>query len=585
MGLSQLRLEIYELDVDALADVINEADLDYYVTYGYLPREVERSLTSSTRATLDANLNHATTSSAPVKPNASSSHDIMATTVAAPTANGAPKAPPAPAQHDASANAKRGKGKKAADPVNTKTQIDDMIQHLEGKKAGEREQEQEIDREVKRATRDLTNLLSNIQGPLARVDTVQKKYTELLTDMKRTERDHIKAKKRADQLQKEKDSSRSELTKVNVVKDKLEKLCRELQKDNKKLQEDAKRLEETESQMREQLHDRLESMVDDVQEVIAQKESPETLPANVEADEQFRQKFKSFCDQYELRETQFHSLLRTKDLELQSQTTRYESSRKASEQEAQKSRQLTTQVSTFSQTETELRGQLNIYVEKFKQVEDTLNNSNDLFLTFRREMEEMSKKTKRLEKENGNLTRKHELVNSNIVQMAEDRTKTQKDIDALRKRNDNLEKLCRGMQAQGRAVSGANANFVKGSDGDAGVLGEEGTEESDYEEEEYEDDEDEGSEVDGFDEIHDAEDVILHGHSINSGQQRLRQGNTQADDQAAAGTQQQQASGLQGQRPLPDFARPELANARAPQRQQQTMNGQTTGKQVNGVKH
>jgi len=129
---------------------------------------------------------------------------------------------------------------------------------------------------------------------------------------------------------------------------------------------------------------------------------------------------------------------------------RLEQQRKAQELESSKSHQLTRQVSTFSQTETELRSQLNIYVEKFKQVEDTLNNSNDLFLTFRKEMEEMSKKTKRLEKENLTLTRKHEATNQNILQMAQDRAKAVKDIEHLKKRNDQLEKLCRGMQAQGR---------------------------------------------------------------------------------------------------------------------------------------
>lgn len=68
------------------------------------------------------------------------------------------------------------------------------------------------------------------------------------------------------------------------------------------------------------------------------------------------------------------------------------------------------------------------------QVEDTLNNSNDLFLTFRKEMEEMSKKTKRLEKENLNLTRKHDLTNRNILEMAEERTKANKEMETLRKR-------------------------------------------------------------------------------------------------------------------------------------------------------
>lgn len=83
----------------------------------------------------------------------------------------------------------------------------------------------------------------------------------------------------------------------------------------------------------------------------------------------------------------------------------------------------------------------------------------------------MSKKTKRLEKENHNLTRKHDLTNHNILQMAEERTRTGKEMEMLRKKNENLEKLCRGMQAQGRGQ----------------VLEDEGTE-SEYE---YEDDEDE----------------------------------------------------------------------------------------------
>lgn len=89
----------------------------------------------------------------------------------------------------------------------------------------------------------------------------------------------------------------------------------------------------------------------------------------------FRQKFKSFIDQYELRELQFYSLLRAKDMEIQYQIARFEQQRKAQEMESSKSHQLTRQVSTFSQTESELRTQLNIYVEKFKQVRCWTNDA------------------------------------------------------------------------------------------------------------------------------------------------------------------------------------------------------------------
>jgi len=67
-------------------------------------------------------------------------------------------------------------------------------------------------------------------------------------------------------------------------------------------------------------------------------------------------------------------------------------------------------------------------------------------------MEEMSKKTKRLEKENLTLTRKNEVTNTNIIKMAEERTGKERELELLRKKNENLEKLCRGMQAQGRGI-------------------------------------------------------------------------------------------------------------------------------------
>ena len=127
-------------------------------------------------------------------------------------------------------------------------------------------------------------------------------------------------------------------------------------------------------------------------------------------------------------------------------------------------------------------------------MEDTLNNSNDLFLTFRKEMEDMSKKTKRLEKENLNLTRKHDLTNRNILEMAEERTRVNKEMETLRKKNNTLESVIRRMQDQGRAP----ASVIEGD--------EEGTE-SDYDEEEY--DEEDGSEEVEYDDDTE-EDIALH---------------------------------------------------------------------------
>ncbi|KAK6416505.1 hypothetical protein LTR95_017454, partial [Oleoguttula sp. CCFEE 5521] len=129
------------------------------------------------------------------------------------------------------------------------------------------------------------------------------------------------------------------------------------------------------------------------------------------------------------------------------------------------------------------------------QVEDTLNNSNDLFLTFRKEMEEMSKKTKRLEKENLNLTRKQEATNKNIFQMAEERSQSQQSIDRLSRENEKLKKLCRAMQSGGYGTADRVAGQDPGYDAvEGGAVYDSG--ESEYEDDEEYDEDEEGEEYD-----------------------------------------------------------------------------------------
>lgn len=339
-----------------------------------------------------------------------------------------PAAPPPPPNNGPAG--KKSKAKKgAADTNDAHKQLQAKIAQLEQDATGRAEEDAEIDREVKKANRDLQNLLQSMDGPISKMETVQRKYSELLAEMKRTEREHIKAKKRGDQLQKDKDTQRSELTKANSMKEKLEKLSRELTKENKKLKEDLREMKESAADKNEELHRRLERMVGDVEQVITDRKLPDRPTGELEEDKLFREKFKSFVEQYEMREIQFHSLLRSKDLEIQYHLARQEQLRKQQDAELSKSHQLTRQ--------------------KFKQVEDTLNNSNDLFLTFRKEMEEMSKKSKRLEKENMQLTRKQEATNKNIFQMAEERSQSQSTIDRLHKENEKLKKLCRAMQTNG----------------------------------------------------------------------------------------------------------------------------------------
>ena len=89
----------------------------------------------------------------------------------------------------------------------------------------------------------------------------------------------------------------------------------------------------------------------------------------------------------------------------------------------------------------------------------------------------MSKKTKRLERENLNLTRKHDQTNRNILEMAEERTRDKDELEKLHKKETQMRSIIQSMREQGRVpTQELGAEFD-----------EEGTE-SDYDEE-YEDEE------------------------------------------------------------------------------------------------
>ncbi|KAK3378344.1 myosin-like coiled-coil protein-domain-containing protein [Podospora didyma] len=441
----------------------------------------------------------------PIMPNGSANYGSTVHAAAAPDpaaaiTNGHPvhnhenrpaPAPPAPMA------GKKAKQKKGPEPNEASKLIAARISQLELDAAGEKDQEAEIEREVKKANRELhsaTSRMSDIQ----KIEHLTKRCSDLLSEMKRHERESIKNKKRGDQLQKDKDNSRNELNKTTSLKEKLEKLCRELQKENNKLKNENKTLSDTQVRSQNSWDERYSGLLRRMDDYQEEKDNPRKQVVDMEMDEFFRQRFKSLIDQYEIRELHFHSQMRTKELEVQYTLAKFDREKKNHDAEIARSRQLNAQVQTFSKTETELRQQLNVYVDKFKQVEDTLNNSNDLFLTFRKEMEDMSKKTKRLERENENLKRKHEQVNGNILKMAEERNKNLNEIEEYKKKLEKLNGIIKQMQQQGRGIPQGLANTVEngyaGAEGD--LDGDESDYEDDYDENEDEEVSDEGDEYD-----------------------------------------------------------------------------------------
>lgn len=87
---------------------------------------------------------------------------------------------------------------------------------------------------MRRANREVAQQMAKMDN-MQKIDHLTKRSTELLFKLRRLEKTHQLDKRSKETLQKERDNSRSELSKTVGLKEKLEKLCRELQRDNNKM--------------------------------------------------------------------------------------------------------------------------------------------------------------------------------------------------------------------------------------------------------------------------------------------------------------------------------------------------------------
>lgn len=176
----------------------------------------------------------------------------------------------------------------------------------------------------------------------------------------------------------------------------------------------------------------------------------------------------------------------------------------------------------------------------------------------------MSKKSKRLEKENMQLTRKQEATNKNIFQMAEERSQSQQAIDRLTKENEKLKKLCRAMQTNGYGRADMVSAATAGASNEASV-------DIDDEEDDEEEEEDLGETDSDYDDEYDED------------EEGSVEGEYDEDTEEEPIEVQPRTFGPVPPPTLPPPAT-ELPNgkAKAPQQQQQQQ-GQPSQQQVNGV--
>ncbi|XP_047327588.1 beta-taxilin-like isoform X2 [Impatiens glandulifera] len=231
-----------------------------------------------------------------------------------------------------------------------------------------------------------------------------------------------------------------------VVRDKLEALCRELQRQNKMLMDECKKVSKDGQNLRLDLSNRFQDAVKEINSKLA--EQKDDCLSQLKENEMLKGKLKQLTDQYALSELQYSQKLKQKSLELQIADLKIQQQEGKLIQEQSQMKLYAEQMSQLLETEKNLRLQLTADGEKFQQFQDTLVKSNEIFETFKQEIEKMKKSIKELKKENSFLKSKCEKSDYTLVQLVEEREFQKKQLEKTRNQKEALESLCRSLQAE-----------------------------------------------------------------------------------------------------------------------------------------
>uniref|UniRef100_A0A8K9V496 Taxilin gamma n=1 Tax=Oncorhynchus mykiss TaxID=8022 RepID=A0A8K9V496_ONCMY len=303
----------------------------------------------------------------------------------------------------------------------------------------------------------LMQALTTLASPEEKLAALCKKYADSLEESRSIQKQVKVLQKKQSQMVKEKIHLQSEHSKAILSRSKLESLCRELQRHNKTLKDDnMQRSREYEEHRKEAtLHFQMTLNQIEVQMEQHNSHNSKLRQENME----LAQKLNKLIKQYELREEHIDKVFKHKEKQQQlvdAKLQRTAELMRELEGKQQRERDFLLKDATewrhecelLKEQETQLKQQLSLYMDKFEEFQTTLAKSNEVFTTFRQEMEKMTKKIKKLEKETTLWRTKWETNNQALLQMAEEKTLRDKHYKGLHGKLECLEKLCRALQKE-----------------------------------------------------------------------------------------------------------------------------------------
>ncbi|XP_071752384.2 taxilin beta b [Centroberyx gerrardi] len=307
----------------------------------------------------------------------------------------------------------------------------------------------------------LMQSLNKLGTPEQKLEAIIKKHAELLEEHRSDQKQLKVLQKKLFQVMKEKDQLQSEHSRAVLARSKLEGLCRELQRHNKTLKEETLQRCREDDLKRKEITTHFQGTLSEIQAQIEEHSNRNTKLC--QENSALAEKLKGLISQYDQREANLEKVFKHRDLKEKLLETKLaqanlflkeaEDKRKLEKEHLLKqTAESKLQVKVMKEQEIDMKAQLVVYSEKFDEFQGTVSKSNGVYASFKQDMDKMSKKMKKLEKECMSWKSRFDGCNRALVDMVADKTLKEKEFELFTIKNQKLEKLCRALQEERKSL-------------------------------------------------------------------------------------------------------------------------------------
>ncbi|XP_076013632.1 taxilin beta b [Genypterus blacodes] len=307
----------------------------------------------------------------------------------------------------------------------------------------------------------LMQSLNKLDTPEQKLEAIIKKHAQLLEEHRSDQKQLKVLQKKLLQVLKEKDQLQSEHSRAVLARSKLEGLCRELQRHNKTLKEETLQRCREDDLKRKEITTHFQGTLSDIQAQIEEHSSRNTKLCQENSG--LAEKLKGLISQYDQREANLEKVFKHRDLKeklLETKLAQANMILKEAEEKHKMERELLlkqtaeskVRVKVMKEQEIDMKTQLDMYSKKFDEFQGTVSKSNTVYSGFKQDMDKMSKKMKKLEKECQSWKSRFDGCNKSLIDMVADRTLKEKEFELIILKNQKLEKLCRALQGERKSL-------------------------------------------------------------------------------------------------------------------------------------